>query len=42
MGMWGWWASSSGGYGLSDVAESTFSPINYVVAVSYGNPSAGA
>ena len=24
MGMWGWWASSSGGYGLSDVAESTF------------------
>ena len=31
MGMWGWWASSSGGYGLSDVAESTYSPINYVV-----------
>ena len=21
MGMWGWWASSSGGYGLSDVAD---------------------
>jgi hypothetical protein len=21
MGMWGWWASSSGGYGLSDAAE---------------------
>ncbi len=31
MGMWGWWASSSGGYGLSDVAESTFAPINYLV-----------
>ena len=31
MGMWGWWASSSGGYGLSDVAESTYSPINYRV-----------
>jgi prepilin-type N-terminal cleavage/methylation domain-containing protein/prepilin-type processing-associated H-X9-DG protein len=39
MGMWGWWASSSGGYGLSDVAESTFSPINYVVPISYGNPN---
>jgi prepilin-type N-terminal cleavage/methylation domain-containing protein/prepilin-type processing-associated H-X9-DG protein len=39
MGMWGWWASSSGGYGLSDVAESTFSPINYTVGVSYGNPN---
>ena len=39
MGMWGWWASSSGGYGLSDVAESTYSPINYVVPISYGNPS---
>jgi prepilin-type N-terminal cleavage/methylation domain-containing protein/prepilin-type processing-associated H-X9-DG protein len=40
MGMWGWWASSSGGYGLSDVAESTFAPINYVVPVAYGNPNA--
>jgi prepilin-type N-terminal cleavage/methylation domain-containing protein/prepilin-type processing-associated H-X9-DG protein len=40
MGMWGWWASSSGGYGLSDVAESTYSPINYVVPIAYG--SAGA
>ena len=39
MGMWGWWASSSGGYGLSDVAESTYSPINYVVPISYGNPN---
>jgi prepilin-type N-terminal cleavage/methylation domain-containing protein/prepilin-type processing-associated H-X9-DG protein len=39
MGMWGWWASSSGGYGLSDVAESTFAPINYVVPISYGNPN---
>ena len=38
MGMWGWWASSSGGYGLSDVAESTYSPINYVVPISYGSP----
>jgi prepilin-type N-terminal cleavage/methylation domain-containing protein/prepilin-type processing-associated H-X9-DG protein len=40
MGMWGWWASSSGGYGLSDVAESTYSPINYVVPISYGSPGA--
>ncbi len=40
MGMWGWWASSSGGYGLSDVAMSTYSPINYVVAISYGSPGA--
>ena len=39
MGMWGWWASSSGGYGLSDVAESTYSPINYVVPIGYGNPN---
>ena len=38
MGMWGWWASSSGGYGLSDVAESTYSPINYKVPISYGSP----
>ena len=37
MGMWGWWASSSGGYGLSDVAESTYSPINYQVPISYGS-----
>ena len=40
MGMWGWWASSSGGYGLSDVAESTYAPINYVVPVGYGSPGA--
>jgi prepilin-type N-terminal cleavage/methylation domain-containing protein/prepilin-type processing-associated H-X9-DG protein len=40
MGMWGWWASSSGGYGLSDVAESTYSPINYVVPIAYGSPGA--
>jgi prepilin-type N-terminal cleavage/methylation domain-containing protein/prepilin-type processing-associated H-X9-DG protein len=39
MGMWAWWASSSGGYGLSDVAESTYAPINYVVPISYGNPN---
>jgi len=39
MGQWGWWASSSGGYGLSDVAMSTYSPINYVVPV---NASSGA
>ncbi len=38
--MWGWWASSSGGYGLSDVAESTYSPINYQVPISYGSASA--
>jgi prepilin-type N-terminal cleavage/methylation domain-containing protein/prepilin-type processing-associated H-X9-DG protein len=42
MGMWGWWASSSGGYGLSDVAESTYSPINYVVPVAYGSPGAAS
>ena len=40
MGMWGWWASSSGGYGLSDVAMSTYSPINYEVPISYGSPGA--
>jgi prepilin-type N-terminal cleavage/methylation domain-containing protein/prepilin-type processing-associated H-X9-DG protein len=40
MGMWGWWASSSGGYGLSDVAESTYSPINYKVPIAYGSPGA--
>ena len=40
MGMWGWWASSSGGYGLSDVAESTYSPINYLVPIAYGSPGA--
>jgi prepilin-type processing-associated H-X9-DG protein len=40
MGMWGWWASSSGGYGLSDVAESTYSPINYVVPIAYGSSGA--
>lgn len=37
MGMWGWWASSSGSYGLSDVAESTYSPINCQVPISYGS-----
>ena len=42
MGMWGWWASSSGGYGLSDVAMSTFSPINYVVPIAYGSPGAAS
>src|SRR5262249_2140541 len=35
----GWWASSSGGYGLSDAAESMYAPINYVVPISYGNPN---
>ena len=40
MGMWGWWASSSGGYGLSDVAESTYAPINYKVPIAYGSPGA--
>jgi prepilin-type N-terminal cleavage/methylation domain-containing protein/prepilin-type processing-associated H-X9-DG protein len=39
MGIWGWWASSSGGYGLSDVAESTYSRINYGVPIGYGNPN---
>ena len=38
MGMWGWWASSSGGYGLSDVAESTYAPINYVVPIAIRQP----
>jgi prepilin-type N-terminal cleavage/methylation domain-containing protein/prepilin-type processing-associated H-X9-DG protein len=40
MGMWGWWASSSGGYGLSDVAMSTYAPINDRVPISYGSPGA--
>jgi prepilin-type N-terminal cleavage/methylation domain-containing protein/prepilin-type processing-associated H-X9-DG protein len=39
MGMWGWWASSSGGYGLSDVTMSTYAPVNYVVPIGYGNPN---
>jgi prepilin-type N-terminal cleavage/methylation domain-containing protein/prepilin-type processing-associated H-X9-DG protein len=42
MGMWGWWASASGGYGLSDVAESTYSPINYVVPIAYGSTGAAS
>jgi hypothetical protein len=40
MGMWGWWESSSGGYGLSDVAMSTYASINYKIPFAYG--SAGA
>jgi prepilin-type N-terminal cleavage/methylation domain-containing protein/prepilin-type processing-associated H-X9-DG protein len=42
MGMWGWWASSSGGYALADVTMSTYSPINYVVPISYGSPGAAS
>ncbi len=37
MGEWGWWASSSGGFALSDVAMSTFAPINYKIPFSYAN-----
>jgi prepilin-type processing-associated H-X9-DG protein len=33
--MWGWWASSSGGYGLSDVAMSTYAPINFKIPWNY-------
>ena len=42
MGMWGWWASSSGGYALSDVAMSTYAPINYKIPWSYANAPSGA
>ena len=37
---YGWWASSSGGYALPDIAESTFASINYMVPVSYQNAGA--
>jgi hypothetical protein len=37
MGVWSWRASSSGGYGLSDVAMSTYAPINYEVSISSGS-----
>jgi prepilin-type processing-associated H-X9-DG protein len=40
MAMWGWWASSSGGYGLSDVAMSTYAFINYKIAFAYGSAAA--
>jgi prepilin-type processing-associated H-X9-DG protein len=42
MGMWGWWALSSGGYALSDVAMSTYAPINYKIPWSYANAPSGA
>jgi len=42
MTMWGWWASSSGGYGLSDVAMSTVAPINYRIPFGYANAPSGA
>jgi prepilin-type N-terminal cleavage/methylation domain-containing protein/prepilin-type processing-associated H-X9-DG protein len=42
MGMWGWWGSSSGGYGLSDVAMSTYAPINYLVPCNYASPPPNA
>ncbi|MDR3639571.1 MAG: DUF1559 domain-containing protein [Isosphaeraceae bacterium] len=42
MGMWGWWASSSGGYALSDVALSTYAPINYTIPFSYSNAPGAA
>jgi prepilin-type N-terminal cleavage/methylation domain-containing protein/prepilin-type processing-associated H-X9-DG protein len=35
MGAWGWWASTGGQYGVSDVTESSFSPINYVCPITY-------
>ena len=34
MGGWGWWASTGGQYGLGDVTESSYSPINYLVPFS--------
>jgi prepilin-type N-terminal cleavage/methylation domain-containing protein/prepilin-type processing-associated H-X9-DG protein len=36
MGQWGWWASSSGGYPLSDVTLSCIAPINYRIPFPYG------
>ncbi len=41
MGMWGWWASSSGGFGLTDVAMSTYAPLGYTTPVNYASASAG-
>ncbi len=35
MGAWGWWASTGGQYGVSDVTESSFAPINYVCPITY-------
>jgi prepilin-type N-terminal cleavage/methylation domain-containing protein/prepilin-type processing-associated H-X9-DG protein len=35
MGAWGWWASTGGQYGVSDVTESSFSPINYVCPITH-------
>ncbi len=42
MAMWGWWASSSGGYALSDVAMSTYAPINYRIPFGYATAPSGA
>ena len=39
MGMWGWWASSSGGYGLSDVARARIRRSTTWSPISYGNPN---
>jgi len=35
MGAWGWWASTGGQYRVSDVTESSFSPINYMCPITY-------
>jgi Protein of unknown function (DUF1559) len=35
MGGWGWWASTGGQYGVSDVTESSFAPINYTCPITY-------
>jgi prepilin-type N-terminal cleavage/methylation domain-containing protein/prepilin-type processing-associated H-X9-DG protein len=42
MGQWGWWASSSGGYALSDVAMSTYVPINYKIPFNYATAPGNA
>jgi prepilin-type processing-associated H-X9-DG protein len=42
MGQWGWWAPSSGGDALSDVAMSTYARINTKIPWGYANAPAGA
>jgi prepilin-type N-terminal cleavage/methylation domain-containing protein/prepilin-type processing-associated H-X9-DG protein len=42
MGQWGWWASSSGGYSLSDVTMSCIAPINDTIPFGYANAPAAA
>lgn len=42
MEQWGWWASASGQYGLSNVTLSTLAPINYRLGFNFTNKPASA